>query len=362
MASSIREAVVGSLTTLAAGDCLGLPVEGWRPEDIRAVHGVVRSFAWEKPVWSDDTQQALILIEVFVRDGRITPERVGEALVDSLAAHPGRRFGLHRGTGRGFRHAVSAFRRDRDWRTSADAERVGNGAAMRISPLATCLHDVPDVEFVRAIIDASVVTHRDARSLTAALAVARAAQFSASREMPLDGGILLSTLADSSEADAAGVERALGHVLAGADHLGDAGVLLRRLAEMAGDGGDREDLLSIVEANAMEVLGSGQLATAGWALASPIAAIVVAASATDVEDALVTAVNLGGDADTMGAMVGGIVGAASGSQGLPERLRHFPGYDALVQWAEAAAEGMGVGSLPDLEALERELCNIRDGA
>jgi ADP-ribosyl-[dinitrogen reductase] hydrolase len=357
MTESLRDAVVGSLTCLAAGDCLGLPVEGSRPDWIRAAYGTLRDFQWPQPVWSDDTQQALALLEVLVREGRVSPEAVGQALVARLQAAPERRFGLHRGTGRGFRHAVRAYAADGDWRASANPERIGNGASMRIAPLAARLRDLDDDAFVSAVVDASVVTHRDARSLAAAVAVARAAQHAArvEAELPLTG--LMREVAALAEEDGRRIGSHLPDCLAGMEHVLDVAALLARLAD-AGSASP-EGLLAIIERNVNEVRGGERLATDGYALASPIAAIVIAEHAADVDDALVTAVNLGGDADTTAAMVGGIVGAAVGPEGLPERLRGFPGYDALVAWAAASVDGND-GSLPDLLELERELCGIRD--
>jgi ADP-ribosylglycohydrolase len=120
-------------------------------------------------------------------------------------------------------------------------------------------------------------------------------------------------------------------------------------------------VLGVIAGKVSEVLGSTRLATDGWALASPIAAIVVSVFATSLEEALITAVNLGGDTDTVGAMVGGIVGAATGPAGVPERLRRFPGYEELISWAAAAAERRDPGGLPDLIALEHRLCELGDG-
>jgi ADP-ribosylglycohydrolase len=67
MASTLREAVVGSLTALAAGDCLVLPVEGQHPDDIRRWFGRLTDLQYPLTAWSDDTQQALVLIELLVR-------------------------------------------------------------------------------------------------------------------------------------------------------------------------------------------------------------------------------------------------------------------------------------------------------
>lgn len=66
-------------------------------------------------------------------------------------------------------------------------------------------------------------------------------------------------------------------------------------------------------------------------------------------------------AATVKPMVGGILGAAAGVDGLPERLRAFPGYEELIAWGSAAAGSGGVGVLPDLFDLERRLSGILVG-
>lgn len=359
MARDLADAVAGSLTACAAGDCLGLPVEGWQPGDIARTHGRLLSFVREEPSWSDDTQQALILIEGLAREGRVTPDWFGEALVARRDAVSGRRFGLHRGTGRGFRHAVDEYARTRDWRTSADPGRVGNGAAMRIAPFAVALQRDPGADLVRSVVDATVVTSRDCRSITAALAVARAAEsMSVASMLPVDPANFLEAVAVASAEDAQKLPDLLPDVLVGLEHAHDCAELLARLAAGA-SGAGRDGLLDMIEANVIDALGPGRLATDGWALASPMAAIVVAAFARAVDDGLVTAVNLGGDADSTGGMVGGILGAAAGVDALPEHLRAFPGYEELIVWGFAAAGSTGLVVLPDLIELERRLSGIR---
>ena len=357
MARELADAVAGSLTALAAGDCLGLPVEMWHPEDIERQFGTLRDFCWTQTSWSDDTQQALILIEGLVREGRVTPDWFGEALVARRDAAPDRRFGLHRGTGRGFRHAVDEYARTRDWRVSADPDRVGNGAAMRIAPFAVALQGADD-DLVASVAEVSLVTSCDCRSLTAAVAVARAARaMSAETALPVDAAGFLEGLARTAAEDAENLVGLFPVVLVGTDHVGDCAELLALLAKVARRAGLSE-ILAVIRENVVDALGSSHLATDGWALGSPIAAIAVAAFARDVDDALVTAVNLGGDADSTGAMVGGIVGAAAGVDGLPRRLRAFPGYAELIAWAHAAAGEGNIATLPDLLDLERRLSRI----
>src|SRR4029453_19123934 len=97
----------------------------------------------------------------------------------------------HRGTGRGFRTAVDRFSETGDWRTSARTDRVGNGAAMRIAPISVALRDLVDDRFLHAIAEVSILTHREIRSLAAALAVAKtAAELSRSLSYPPDDDAL----------------------------------------------------------------------------------------------------------------------------------------------------------------------------
>jgi ADP-ribosyl-[dinitrogen reductase] hydrolase len=58
-----------------------------------------------------------------------------------------------------------------------------------------------------------------------------------------------------------------------------------------------------------------------------------------LEHALLRAVNLGGDTDTVGACTGALAGAYWGIDAVPERWRRvLEGYDGLVQLAERVWE------------------------
>ena len=138
--------VCRSLLGLALGDCLGAGVEGMRADDIRAVYGEVRDFRHRPMVWTDDTQQALTLIEATARFGYPDPRWIAERWAEMAQAR------IHRGTGRGFRGAVEEYTRTRDPSRSGRTDRVGNGAAMRIGPSAVALRSLPDEEFVDRLV------------------------------------------------------------------------------------------------------------------------------------------------------------------------------------------------------------------
>lgn len=125
-------------------------MEGWLAERISRTYGRLDHFVYEETVWTDDTQQALVLVASLARRGTLDPEWIGRRFVEMRRAGA-RPFGLHRGTGRGFRSAVDAFERSGDPNTSGNADRAGNGAAMRIAPVAASMAEMPEDEFRQGV-------------------------------------------------------------------------------------------------------------------------------------------------------------------------------------------------------------------
>ncbi|WP_044957573.1 ADP-ribosylglycohydrolase family protein, partial [Halarchaeum acidiphilum] len=90
------------------------------------------------------------------------------------------------------------------------------------------------------------------------------------------------------------------------------------------------DALDHVEADAPDELtdaleplargdSPGTLETSGYVVHSLQTALHDGLFAESAEDAIVTAVNRGGDTDTIGAIAGAVAGARFGASGLPER-------------------------------------------
>jgi ADP-ribosyl-[dinitrogen reductase] hydrolase len=352
----------GALLGLAIGDCLGTPVEGWRPERIAAEHGVLRDFGFRgAPIWSDDTQQALVLVESMLEAGRPDPQRVGRRFVAMRDVYPSRSFGAHRGTGSGFRSAVDAFAEHGDWRRSGNPARAGNGAAMRIAPIGAALASASDDELAHVVFELSALTHREGRALAGALAVACTAARLARRE---SGFPIAAAEARALLADLAAWTRAREQWMRGAEiavavadeaHRHDFSHVLGRTLE-AWDGG-WPALRAQIEAFARTRHATQNFATAGFVLCSVASALALVLSSQDsAEETLVRAVNLGGDADTVGAMVGGLIGAAAGARAFPPRWCVFPGSAAIRAFGRAlAGEANAREELPDRLALEIEL-------
>jgi ADP-ribosylglycohydrolase len=89
---------------------------------------------------------------------------------------------------------------------------------------------------------------------------------------------------------------------------------------------------------------AGDLDTSGYVLGTLGVGVWALFSGLGFEEALIAVVNLGGDADTTGAVAGGLLGAHYGATAVPAR------------WAGAVAYGPEVMSLPP------SLCELRSGA
>lgn len=82
-----------------------------------------------------------------------------------------------------------------------------------------------------------------------------------------------------------------------------------------------------------------EVKTSGFVIHTLEAALICSYLSCSFEEALVTAVNLGGDTDTVGAVTGGLAGAYYGYEAIPERwLNKLLVKDKLIRLADQLAE------------------------
>jgi ADP-ribosyl-[dinitrogen reductase] hydrolase len=164
------------------------------------------------------------------------------------------------------------------WEESAEGENAGNGSVMRAPPLAVAFSD-DEARLVEASETSSRITHADPRC-TAGCAVLN---------------LTLAGLCSGVTDDTAPLTTALDRVAPPAV-LGDA------LRPVVTGGLSSEDLRST-----------------GYVVDTLQTALWYGLHAESPEAALVDVVNMGGDADTVGAVTGAVVGARFGADALPER-------------------------------------------
>lgn len=358
----------GALLGSAVGDALGAPLEGLGSQQIHSHYDQVADFVdgsvawprkpyrWRMPgLYSDDTQQALALADVLLDHGRIVPERLSELFL-ALADQPGKFLGAYRGVGRSFREAMNALRRGE---AATGQSSAGAGAAARITPVALYYAGKPEA-MAEAVLEASLITHRDCRALAGALAVAHAVRrlaAGASREPSL-----ILRLAGDVAASEALLRDCSGRVC-GTRPFGSSLACAVAHVESILDRPRPAALAALVEeANRHGPSKPCRRATMGFAAACIPTCLYLLMVTDSFEEAVMEAVNLGGDADNAGAIVGAMAGAYYGVGAIPDRwldrLHNRAGVDLR---AEALSRRTRDGlAIPELVATESALTAQED--
>jgi ADP-ribosylglycohydrolase len=275
-----------SLVGLSVGDALGAQyfMVGRKVDDLLA--GVVPPPVWE---WTDDTEMACSLVWMLAEAGRVHQ--------DLLAAAFAQRCEPNRGYGAGAFTILRQIRQGLPWREAAGAAydgqgSCGNGAAMRVAPLGAYFPD--DVNRAGGEAELSArVTHAHPEGVAGAVAVAVAGSSAAAARLagarPKPGPFLDAVLASTPD-----------------------GQVRRGIARA-------RKMLHLPVEEAAYQLGSGHLVTAQDTI--PFTLWVAARRLGDYRQAVCDCVRAGGDIDTTSAIVGGIVAARVGAQGIPEQWR-----------------------------------------
>lgn len=318
--TTLRSRITGSLDALLIGDALGCPVEMKTPAEIRARYGTLRTLEdtprpWWRPagLHSDDSQQAVALCDALLEAPDDPAPVFARLLVEIYRAYekgPGQHGG-HRGTGKNFRVTVDKLVAAAGTDPFAGAQpTAGNGVAMLAAPIAWRFPTEP-ARRTEALLAVARVKTTDPRAVGAAAAVVEAVAHGLARGSLRDidhGGWIDATAA--AERAAGPAEGAVTHAFSRA--------LTAMLARLPCP---RAEMLEAIEAVAGATSDRPVGPSAGYALGSVVTALYLALDAPTLERALIDAVNLGDDADTVGAMVGAVRGAADGAGAVPKRWR-----------------------------------------
>jgi ADP-ribosylglycohydrolase/tetratricopeptide (TPR) repeat protein len=265
----LGERIDGALTAYACGDALGLPWESRPGENaiptVSQIEQLPARDDWPRGVTSDDTALTLLV-------ARHLADRDGTGDASAFLADLANQEPRIRGLGPTTTAAIEQFRRT--GRADPSPDRATNGAAMRALPVGWVLpHNQPDRRRQLAI-EMSQATHTAPAALVAACVVAACASWALEGA---DADLLLAVATDEAREAAQAVAT-------------DA-----RLAEML-----------------TEVSAGTWAAPIGGISLDPYetvtAVLSCVAQAPSLRDGLVSAVQLGGDTDTVAALIGGLLG------------------------------------------------------
>jgi ADP-ribosyl-[dinitrogen reductase] hydrolase len=294
--TAARSPIVGCLLGTATADALGLPYEGLPRSRGRRIYGPPDRyrFCFGRGMVSDDTEHTCMTAQAL-----LTSQGDVERFRRELARHL-RWWLLSVPAGIGLATLRALLRL---W-TGRSPERsgvfsAGNGPAMRAAILGAALDDLDMLgEFVRA---STRITHTDPKAEYGALAVALAA-WSVRQPEPLDSDAYLRLLKERFKGEGEEMIGLLAQTVASAQ----AGQSTEAFA----------DSLGLSKGVSGYVYHTVPVAIHAW-LTHP----------TDFRAAVIAIIACGGDTDSTGAVVGGIVGTAVGPDGIPVAWR-----EGLLEW------------------------------
>lgn len=299
MADFITDRAVAAYLGLASGDALGATVEFLTPNEIRHQYGRHQEIVgggWLKlkpGQVTDDTTMSLALGEaILARGGKVEADAVAQALDKWMRGKPV-------DIGNTVRRNLITYRRTGDPEAPPSEHDAGNGAAMRLLPVALATFGLPEAETAAALRAQGHVTHHNELSDSASLTLALLVQ----------------------------------DMLAG---ITDTEVL-------------KERAQALIRAHPIfDARGKRRENPSGYIVDTIQAVFQAFFGTADFEGCLLDVVNRGGDADTTGAIAGMLAGACYGLAAIPQRwlLALTPGVRTACETQARALMEIRPGKAP----------------
>lgn len=289
--AALRERARGSLLGLAVGDALGAPAENMRPSEIRRRWGRIEGFVSDNPAGTDDTEYAIFSGLLLARHGSaLTVSHVENAWHHWLADLDE---GAFRGAGFSERGTLENLRRGLAAPITAQHRHAwSDGLAMRAAPFGVFAAGRP-AEAARLVAVDGTVSH-EGEGIYGGQAVAAGVAAAMTGAGPASVVAAALSVIPMDSWTARSLRRAV--VAAGRDH---------------------PDTLTMERAVRSAVVIGGYPWTDLAPEAVGLAFGAFAAARGDFRTSVLTAVNMGRDADTTAAVAGALSGAVSGAEAIP---------------------------------------------
>jgi poly(ADP-ribose) glycohydrolase ARH3 len=278
---------LGSALGTFVGDALGEPVEGWPHKAIYSRFGLLDTMLREEARYTDDTQMMIGILETLMEKGRFDPAVCAVRFQEN--------FDPSRGYGRRIFGVMERISRGIPW-DEVGTDSFGNGGAMRIAPIGCFYYSDLQAVQENAIMSARI-THNHPEGLAGAVAQATAVALALQHGL-LNDSIEAEDFVDRISTQVSSIDEGFAESLDGIKSIS------QRLSSRPTD-------------SAIEAIGD-RYGLSLRAIESVPAAIGAFVLTSSFREAVVLAVNLGGDTDTIGAMAGAVAGAYYGFDQIPQ--------------------------------------------
>ncbi|QDT92206.1 ADP-ribosylglycohydrolase family protein [Gimesia algae] len=291
-----KSIVLGTLLGGAVGDAIGAPFEGLWTDSIPSADSLAASFheyhGYPNGQYTDDTQLTLATIQSIIEQDDI--------IVADVARHIAELWRHHSviGPGGACTQAAERYLATGDHRNmGAPVGQAGNGTAMRTAALGLWFDS--DESLIPVVAEVSRITHQDSRSVAGGIVIAMAANLLSS-DSDIVPHSFCRRLADSCR-----------------DINSEMADLLQRLPNYLND----EGVMDFIAHAGQRTPEFDKPIITPFIIPTVLASIYSILAQPDSWVGAVTfAVRLGGDVDTLGAIVGALAGARHGIDTIPQNL------------------------------------------
>ena len=281
---ALRSKFLGSLIGTGVGDGLGASLEGWHMIDQAEVE--VLAERRHTLIYTDDTHMMIGMAESLIENKGFDGEHMTHRFIENYDREPFRGYGP--GPPRIFKMIKDGEAWDKVAEKLYKGGSYGNGSAMRIAPVGIFYYDDP-VKMKKVAYESSRITHTHelGKEGAALQAYAIALATSSDPSLPFESKKILEKLSGFIRHE----------------------VYKQKLRMIENLLGER------VKSKAVAELGHGIEAFNSV----PTAIYCFLSHPNSFEEAVIYAISLGGDTDTIGAMTGAISGAYLGIEAIPRR-------------------------------------------
>lgn len=302
--AELESKIKGYLWGAACGDALGMPIEFSSLGEIKARYAEkgVQELAPNSP-WTDDTQMIIALAKALNRGAELDTQELMDLISQKFIIwleDPGI------APGNTCIQAVLGLKKGIHWSESGVARSKGCGSLMRCGIIGAVYHNNID-KLIEISSLSGAITHGHPTAKAASIAGSYAVKLAIDDVEPVDMFDFLLSVTE-------GISSEFTESLINAYDLSSS---------------------KISEEEGLKLLGEGWIAEEAFALSY----FCILRHPDDFKKAVQTAVNITGDSDSIGCVVGGILGARLGVEAIPsEWMNNLLGKDKMKSLAKEVVE------------------------